>query len=989
MRRILPIGGILLGLIAMLGSTAYSQPSLNFKRVTKNWPTIELYFTVECNGNPAHNMAKQDFRIFEQGVEVKGFTLWCPDPTVRCAMSAAIVIDASGSMGGAGNAAAKAFGRAFVDLMDGQIDEAAVLYYSNMATIEQHMTTLKPLLYSAVDALPANGNSAAWDGCYAGLIELINMGINQCRALLLIGDGHGEGSTRTPAEVVSLANRHRIRVFTIGVGQSIMSSEFEMVSLLTGGRYYQYPTASQIGEIYQDITTLSGDCIITYERDCADGFSRDVELQLVNFCGGTDVKTRSYTAPLDSTTFSDIYMSLGDVEGKGDTDIELPLNLITPVDPEAIFYPFEYTVHYDNHVQFKQAKAGPGSLLEGVSFSVVPVSGGVRITSNDRKIVKGTGELMSLVFHASDPLDTLETTIDINDPLFSQGCYIPIASAGQITIIPRQPIINCDLDMPETLSWQSTLNDYIPNPFSVTGRFFNTGDRAAEVLRYRISYESSDIALVSPLTDEQTASPSEIIPGNFTEVSWQVAAKSRLVGDSTEICITAIMDNHEDVVCCNKVYIPPAESGFECSVEVPEIQIRSDKKGYTPMPFTVRALLKNIGSVTSGTVHARIYPPQGYTLTGSVSERQEKKEFNPSTLSPGNESSVEWYLEHPVSASKVQSTIQVEFYEDDAYVCGACGEVTIPPLDIPFGFSLDATGPLTFCDGNSVILNAPSGYASYRWSTGFSGRSLTVHSSGSYFCIVKNADGQTGYSDTLQVAVHPRPKPQLVVNGNLPLCEGDTIQLDAGADFRSYLWSTGATTRSITVTRQGSYFVVVDNSAGCVGRSDTITVETRPSPPKPAIDRTGDMLTTEKAPNYQWLLNGSPIAGATDQFYVARQSGIYQVRVRNEYGCSSVSDELLVSVLAVDLGATPVVPTIHVFPDPVRDRFTISVAMPRGIRGTVWLVDVLGRAEKLLHLSGDQQRYKMSMDLTGYGKGLYHVVVQSASGIHVTKFMKH
>ncbi|MBR9979029.1 MAG: hypothetical protein KFH87_13165, partial [Bacteroidetes bacterium] len=42
-----------------------AQPNLNFKRVTANWPTIELYFSVGCDGNPAYNMAKQDFKIYE------------------------------------------------------------------------------------------------------------------------------------------------------------------------------------------------------------------------------------------------------------------------------------------------------------------------------------------------------------------------------------------------------------------------------------------------------------------------------------------------------------------------------------------------------------------------------------------------------------------------------------------------------------------------------------------------------------------------------------------------------------------------------------------------------------------------------------------------------------------------------------------------------------------------------------------------------------
>jgi len=303
----LRVWSIVLLLVAFFGSSQIveAQPNLNLKRITVNWPTIEMYFSVGCNGNPAYNMAKQDFKIFENGVEVKEFTLWCPDPTIRCAISVALVFDASGSMGGSGNAGAKLAGHAFVDLMDGVLDEAAVIWFTSVVTVYQAMTSIKPMLHSAVDALPAAGMTAVWDGCYAGIIELVNNGVNQCRAVIVMTDGGDNSSSRTPAEIISLANRNRIRVFTIGLGGNINATELEMIALLTGGRYYQTPNAGQLAAIYSEISTIIfqgfQECVITYQRECADGGMRTVELQLVNFCGGTDVKTKTYRAPLDSS----------------------------------------------------------------------------------------------------------------------------------------------------------------------------------------------------------------------------------------------------------------------------------------------------------------------------------------------------------------------------------------------------------------------------------------------------------------------------------------------------------------------------------------------------------------------------------------------------------------------------------------------------------------------------------------------------------------
>jgi hypothetical protein len=186
--------------ILLAGSTAEAQPNLNFKRVTVNWPVVELYFAVGCNGQPAYSMAKQDFRILENGREIKNFTLSCPDPTVRASVSAALVFDASGSMQGAGNAGAKQAGRAFVDLMDGVVDQATIIYFNAQVVISQQMTTLKPLLYASVDALPAGGFTAVWDGCHAGIVELINKGVNQSRFVILMTDGDDRRPLLSDAE---------------------------------------------------------------------------------------------------------------------------------------------------------------------------------------------------------------------------------------------------------------------------------------------------------------------------------------------------------------------------------------------------------------------------------------------------------------------------------------------------------------------------------------------------------------------------------------------------------------------------------------------------------------------------------------------------------------------------------------------------------------------------------------------------------------------
>jgi gliding motility-associated-like protein len=65
---------------------------------------------------------------------------------------------------------------------------------------------------------------------------------------------------------------------------------------------------------------------------------------------------------------------------------------------------------------------------------------------------------------------------------------------------------------------------------------------------------------------------------------------------------------------------------------------------------------------------------------------------------------------------------------------------------------------------------------------------------------------------TLIVATFNPPNFQDV---NISLCDGNTTNISVAAGFSSYLWNTGATTSSITVTSAGNYSVKVRDATGC------------------------------------------------------------------------------------------------------------------------------------------------------------------------------
>jgi PKD repeat protein len=100
---------------------------------------------------------------------------------------------------------------------------------------------------------------------------------------------------------------------------------------------------------------------------------------------------------------------------------------------------------------------------------------------------------------------------------------------------------------------------------------------------------------------------------------------------------------------------------------------------------------------------------------------------------------------------------------------------------------------------------------------------------GTYPVTLTISNGVSSLTRTVNafISVASSPTPQL--GNDTLICDNQQLTLDAGATGWAYLWSTGATTQSITVDSTGTgygtatYWVLVNSSNGCTG-SDTIQV---------------------------------------------------------------------------------------------------------------------------------------------------------------------
>ncbi|WP_290709330.1 gliding motility-associated C-terminal domain-containing protein, partial [Flavihumibacter sp. CACIAM 22H1] len=197
------------------------------------------------------------------------------------------------------------------------------------------------------------------------------------------------------------------------------------------------------------------------------------------------------------------------------------------------------------------------------------------------------------------------------------------------------------------------------------------------------------------------------------------------------------------------------------------------------------------------------------------------------------------------------------------------------------------------CQDQAITL-APDnlGYPVYNWSTGASSASISITSPGLYWVEASNSFG-CRYRDSVTVS---RAIPLLVDLGvDQSLCEPATFVVNAPAGGDQYLWSTGATTTSLSIAQSGRYYVDIRKD-GCT-YSDTLTVLLKPSPQLTVSpDATlcpGEQITLTAATNAP-LVNWS--TGAVGSSLLVAAPGLYSVEAELD-GCSteqtiSISREL-------------------------------------------------------------------------------------------------
>ena len=185
--------------------------------------------------------------------------------------------------------------------------------------------------------------------------------------------------------------------------------------------------------------------------------------------------------------------------------------------------------------------------------------------------------------------------------------------------------------------------------------------------------------------------------------------------------------------------------------------------------------------------------------------------------------------------------------------------------------------------------------------------------------------------------------------------------------------SASAPTVSSSVVGVTNYYVSQVSAQGCESERSIISHSVNSLPAKPVISWSGVQFSTPATGvNYQWLLNGTPISGATASIHKPLNTGDFRLRITDPNGCINISDSFKLVVTAIaNLATTPARNIATVYPNPASNKVVLEFTTLPTINLNFQLVTPSGKV-----LSSTTGRNKVNIiDVSGIQSGNYFIRV--------------
>ena len=243
--------------------------------------------------------------------------------------------------------------------------------------------------------------------------------------------------------------------------------------------------------------------------------------------------------------------------------------------------------------------------------------------------------------------------------------------------------------------------------------------------------------------------------------------------------------------------------------------------------MTRNRIVSNGGTICSGfnatfTVNGSNGATLNYTITGQVGTQQLALTGINQTITALNATSnVTLTLSSIVNVNCSSSTF-------------ATTTSTVTVNALPIVTASNVSG----CSGTAIALSGLPLGGTFSEANPYTGPSTT------YTYSYTDGNGCSATSDPASITTNPLPAtPTISAGSATTFCLGGSVTLTASSGS-TYLWSTGATTPSITVTTSGNYSVQVTNGFGCQSAFSADTIVTVTAQPIWYLDADNDQYYT-------------------------------------------------------------------------------------------------------------------------------------------------
>ena len=216
-------------------------------------------------------------------------------------------------------------------------------------------------------------------------------------------------------------------------------------------------------------------------------------------------------------------------------------------------------------------------------------------------------------------------------------------------------------------------------------------------------------------------------------------------------------------------------------------------------------------------------------------------------------------------------------------------------------------------------------------------------------------------------------------NGVNATCQGQPVMLNIFPELdytETYAWTIDGVDvgnemlYNFPANVEGNYDIVLNRTNPFCIEYDTLNVEVWPMPENNLTNPNDVLIAPAGGVSWEWFLNGEALDYNFPEM-VPMNSGVYTVITTNEFGCSSLSNEVNVIVENVEEKEAS---KVQVYPNPTGT--VVNLILPHGFQG-IRVINTTGQ----IVWSDANATLVQQLDVSQWSAGLYRIETSGLAGV--------